>query len=214
MLRLVRSRVRRLRPAPLSGLLAEGGAGAAGGSRQAAPCDGCRYDSLATEVTTDAFHGVTAVTVVAPDHPRLLTGIAGACAAAEAISSTPRSSPRPTGSRLTRSSFARVRARRGRVAARPADRLQHRKDAARRSPAGRDDAAKEARDVRRGAFAIEPEVIVDNDLVAPLHGRRSVGPRPAWPAAGPDRLVVEPQSQHRFGSYRHLRRKGGETRST
>ena len=38
--------------------------------------------SLATEVTTDAFHGVTAVTVVAPDHPRLLTGIAGACAAA------------------------------------------------------------------------------------------------------------------------------------
>ena len=38
--------------------------------------------SLATEVATDAFHGVTAVTVVAPDHPRLLTGIAGACAAA------------------------------------------------------------------------------------------------------------------------------------
>ena len=37
---------------------------------------------LATEVATDAFHGVTAVTVVAPDHPRLLTGIAGACAAA------------------------------------------------------------------------------------------------------------------------------------
>src|SRR5271170_6935518 len=38
--------------------------------------------SLVTEVTTDSFHGVTAVTVVAPDHPRLLTGIAGACAAA------------------------------------------------------------------------------------------------------------------------------------
>src|SRR5574337_1321671 len=39
--------------------------------------------ALATEVTTDAFHGVTAVTVAAPDHPRLLTGIAGACAAAD-----------------------------------------------------------------------------------------------------------------------------------
>src|SRR5208337_2696023 len=38
--------------------------------------------SLATEVSTDSFHGVTAVTVVAPDNPRLLTGIAGACAAA------------------------------------------------------------------------------------------------------------------------------------
>ncbi len=33
--------------------------------------------SLATEVTTDSFRGVTAVTVVAPDHPRLLSGIAG-----------------------------------------------------------------------------------------------------------------------------------------
>src|SRR5208337_3274367 len=40
--------------------------------------------SLATEVATNRFHGVTAVTVVAPDHPRLLAGIAGACAAAGA----------------------------------------------------------------------------------------------------------------------------------
>ena len=40
---LVRSRVRRLRPAALSGLLAEGGARAAGGSRQIAPRDGGRY---------------------------------------------------------------------------------------------------------------------------------------------------------------------------
>ena len=37
--------------------------------------------SLATEVATDAFRGVTELTVVAPDHPRLLSIIAGACAA-------------------------------------------------------------------------------------------------------------------------------------
>ncbi len=36
--------------------------------------------SLATEVATDAFQGVTELTVVAPDHPRLLSIIAGACA--------------------------------------------------------------------------------------------------------------------------------------
>ncbi|HWG05127.1 MAG TPA: [protein-PII] uridylyltransferase [Beijerinckiaceae bacterium] len=37
--------------------------------------------SLATEFATDAFRGVTELTVVAPDHPRLLSIIAGACAA-------------------------------------------------------------------------------------------------------------------------------------
>jgi [protein-PII] uridylyltransferase len=40
--------------------------------------------SLATEVATDAFRGVTELTVVAPDHPRLLSIIAGACASAGA----------------------------------------------------------------------------------------------------------------------------------
>jgi len=40
--------------------------------------------SLSTEVATDAFHGVTELTVVAPDHPRLLSLVAGACAGAGA----------------------------------------------------------------------------------------------------------------------------------
>jgi [protein-PII] uridylyltransferase len=40
--------------------------------------------SLETEVATDAFRGVTELTVVAPDHPRLLAIIAGACASASA----------------------------------------------------------------------------------------------------------------------------------
>jgi [protein-PII] uridylyltransferase len=39
---------------------------------------------FATEVATDAFRGVTELTVVAPDHPRLLSIIAGACATAGA----------------------------------------------------------------------------------------------------------------------------------
>ena len=40
--------------------------------------------SLATQVATDATRGVTELTVLAPDHPRLLSIIAGACALAGA----------------------------------------------------------------------------------------------------------------------------------
>ncbi len=40
--------------------------------------------SLATQVATDGFRGVTELTVVAADHPRLLSVIAGACAGAGA----------------------------------------------------------------------------------------------------------------------------------
>jgi [protein-PII] uridylyltransferase len=39
---------------------------------------------LATETTTDAFTAITELTVVAPNHPRLLSLFAGACAAAGA----------------------------------------------------------------------------------------------------------------------------------
>ena len=40
--------------------------------------------SMATEVATDKFRGITELTVTAPDHPRLLAIITGACAAAGA----------------------------------------------------------------------------------------------------------------------------------
>jgi [protein-PII] uridylyltransferase len=40
--------------------------------------------ALATMVRTDSFHAITEITVFAPDHPRLLAIIAGACAAAGA----------------------------------------------------------------------------------------------------------------------------------
>ncbi|MCF3639200.1 [protein-PII] uridylyltransferase [Rhizobium sp. TRM95111] len=40
--------------------------------------------ALATMVRTDSFHAITEITVLSPDHPRLLSVIAGACAAAGA----------------------------------------------------------------------------------------------------------------------------------
>ena len=41
-------------------------------------------ETLTTETSTDKFRGVTAVTVLAPDHPRLLAILTGACAASGA----------------------------------------------------------------------------------------------------------------------------------
>jgi [protein-PII] uridylyltransferase len=40
--------------------------------------------ALATMVRTDSFHAITEITILAPDHPRLLAIITGACAAAGA----------------------------------------------------------------------------------------------------------------------------------
>ena len=43
-----------------------------------------RRPHVATDITTDAFTAITELTVVAPNHPRLLALFAGACAAAGA----------------------------------------------------------------------------------------------------------------------------------
>ena len=166
--------------------------------------------SLATEVTTDAFHGVTAVTVVAPDHPRLLTGIAGACAAAGGNIVDAQIFTTTDGLALDTIFVSRAfELRRGRIAARPAHRLQHREDPARRGPAGRNRAAQAA--ARRPPRRIRGRTGSDGrqQSLPPLHGGRGFRSRPARPAAGSDRLIVEPQSQHRLGPYCNFRRKGG-----
>ena len=121
--------------------------------------------SLATEVTTDAFHGVTAVTVVAPDHPRLLTGIAGACAAAGGNIVDAQIFTTTDGLALDTIFVSRAferdedELRRGqRIAANIEKTLR---GEVRLSEMA---SPKQPRDVRRGAFAIEPEVTVDNNL--------------------------------------------------
>ncbi len=121
--------------------------------------------SLATEVTTDAFHGVTAVTVVAPDHPRLLTGIAGACAAAGANIVDAQIFTTTDGLALDTIFVSRAfereedELRRGqRIASNIEKTLRGEVRLAEIAP------EREVRDVRRGAFAIEPEVMIDNSL--------------------------------------------------
>ena len=121
--------------------------------------------SLATEVTTDAFHGVTAVTVVAPDHPRLLTGIAGACAAAGGNIVDAQIFTTTDGLALDTIFVSRAferdedELRRGqRIAANIEKTLRGEVRLSEMT------SSRQPRDVRRGAFAIEPEVTVDNNL--------------------------------------------------
>jgi [protein-PII] uridylyltransferase len=121
--------------------------------------------SLATEVSTDVFHGVTAVTVVAPDHPRLLTGIAGACAAAGGNIVDAQIFTTTDGLALDTIFVSRAfereedELRRGqRIASNVEKTLRGEVRLAEMAPPG------QARDDRRGAFAIEPEVTVDNNL--------------------------------------------------
>ena len=121
--------------------------------------------SLATEVTTDAFHGVTAVTVVAPDHPRLLTGIAGACAAAGGNIVDAQIFTTTDGLALDTIFVSRAferdedELRRGR-------RIASNIEKTLRGEVRLDEIAppKQPRDSRQRAFAIEPEVTVDNNL--------------------------------------------------
>jgi len=121
--------------------------------------------SLATEVATDAFHGVTAVTVVAPDHPRLLTGIAGACAAAGGNIVDAQIFTTTDGLALDDIFVSRAferdedELRRGqRIASNIEKTLRGEVRLAEMAP------PRPSRDERRGAFAIEPEVTVDNNL--------------------------------------------------
>ena len=121
--------------------------------------------SLATEVTVDTFHGVTAITVVAPDHPRLLSGIAGACAAAGANIVDAQIFTTADGLALDTIFVSRAfeqdedELRRGRRIATNIEKTARGEiRLAEIAP------AKEARDVRHGAFAIEPEVTIDNTL--------------------------------------------------
>ena len=121
--------------------------------------------SLATEVTTDSFRGVTGVTVVAPDHPRLLSGIAGACAAAGANIVDAQIFTTTDGLALDTIFVSRA-FERDEDELRRGQRIANNIERALRGEVRLAEIAppKEIRDVRHGAFAIEPEVTIDNTL--------------------------------------------------
>ncbi|MFV0280766.1 MAG: [protein-PII] uridylyltransferase [Rhodoblastus sp.] len=122
--------------------------------------------SLATEATTDSFRGVTELTVVAPDHPYLLSTIAGACAAAGANIVDAQVFTTTDGLALDSISISREfemdsdELRRGKRIA----------DSIERSLRGEIrlgeliEAKAGATQVRSEAFSVEPDVVIDNSL--------------------------------------------------
>src|SRR5207302_9048821 len=118
---------------------------------------------LATEFGFDAARGVTELTIVAPDHPRLLSVIAGACAAAGANIVDAQIFTTTDGLALDTIAVSRE--------------FEHNEDEARRAVRIADSieralrgelrlpevmAKRAARKARLKAFAIEPEVLINN----------------------------------------------------
>ena len=82
---LAEGRSRALHRPPLPGLLAAYRSRRASRSTPSSSATPrCSAKPLVTHIATDAFRGVTEITLLAPNHPRLLAMVAGACAGAGA----------------------------------------------------------------------------------------------------------------------------------
>jgi [protein-PII] uridylyltransferase len=120
--------------------------------------------SLATEVATDAYHGVTELTIVAPDHPRLLSIIAGACAGSGGNIVDAHIFTTTDGFALDTIFVSRAfdrdedELRRGARIARTIE------QALRGEIRVSEIVSKRVRDARAHAFAIPPEVMIDNSI--------------------------------------------------
>jgi [protein-PII] uridylyltransferase len=121
--------------------------------------------SLATEVATDAFRGVTELTVVAPDHPKLLSIVAGACAGAGGNIVDAQIFTTTDGFALDTIVISRA-FERDEDELRRAKRIARSIERALRGEikVGEIISSRAGRDARPGTFVIEPEVIIDNTL--------------------------------------------------
>ena len=167
--------------------------------------------SLATEVATDEFHGVTELTVVAPDHPRLLSIIAGACAAAGANIVDAQIFTTTDGLALDTISISRAFDR-DEDELRRGERVAKVIEKALRGEIRLTDAMAENDQGAIGPRADVPARPGRDDRqqsVEPVHGDRGLRPRPARPALRSHLRHVAAQPEHRLGPHRHLRRKGG-----
>jgi [protein-PII] uridylyltransferase len=121
--------------------------------------------SLVTHISTDAFRGVTEITLLAPNHPRLLAIVAGACAGAganivDAQISTTRDGMALDTIHLERE-FDRAddEERRAKKIAVMIERLL--KGEARLADVA---STKKKAKARLSAFSVEPQVVIDNTL--------------------------------------------------
>ena len=121
--------------------------------------------SLVTHISTDAFRGVTEITLLAPNHPRLLAMVAGACAGAGANIVDAQISTTRDGMALDTIHLEREfdqgedEERRARKIAATIERLL--KGEVRLAEVI---ATKKRRKARLSAFTVEPQVVIDNTL--------------------------------------------------
>ena len=121
--------------------------------------------SSATEVATDAFRGVTELTIIAPDHPRLLSIIAGACAGAGGNIVDAHIFTTSDGFALDTIFVSRAfeldedELRRGRRMARSIEQALRGE-----IKVSEIISAKRRADARAGAFAVASEVMIDNNM--------------------------------------------------
>jgi [protein-PII] uridylyltransferase len=121
--------------------------------------------SLVTRISTEAFRGVTELTLLAPNYPRLLAMVAGACAGAGANIVDAQISTTRDGMALDTIHLEREfdrgedEERRGRKIAASIEKLL-------RGEARLSDvvARKKKPKARLSAFAVEPQVVIDNTL--------------------------------------------------
>jgi [protein-PII] uridylyltransferase len=121
--------------------------------------------SLATEIASDMYRGVTEITVVAPDHPRLLSIITGACAGAGGNIVDAQIFTTTDGFALDTIYISRAFDQ-DEDESRRAGRIARAIEQALRGEIRVSELllAKQTRDPRQRAFAIEPEVMIDNSL--------------------------------------------------
>ena len=165
---------------------------------------------LATRIGFDASRGVTELTVFAPDHPWLLSIIAGACALTGANIVDAQIYTTTDGLALDTISVTREFDR-DEDEVRRATRIG---DAIEKAVLGElklpDVVAKRAPPKGRlKAFAIEPEVTINNQWSNRYTVVEVTGLDRPGPAVRTDDDAVEAQSQHRLGPCRDFRRAGG-----
>ena len=162
--------------------------------------------TLATQRRPDASRGVTEITVFAPDHPRLLSIIAGACTVAGAnivdaqIFTTTDGQALDTISYRASSTTTRTRSAAPR---RIGDLIEQALSRRARLPEPWRSARRRSRGSRRSPSRPRSS---STTMVEPVHRHRGLRPRPARPALRSDAGDLGPQPQHRLGPHRDLRR--------
>ncbi len=162
---------------------------------------------LAINVGFDEARGVTELTILAVDHPWLLSIIAGACAAAGANIVDAQIYTTTDGRALDTIAISREYDRdddEGRRATRIGDMIEDVLEGKVRLPetvaeARLDQGQDQGLHGRAGSHRQQP-------VVGSLHGDRGLRPRPAGPAVSADHGDLEAQPQHRLGACRDLRR--------